>query len=139
MSVGYGLDVWCDADGLRTGRYVTGWRLVAQAIVRRLITPQGTLRGGSEESAYGYDIRALIGAVGYRSAVLALPGFVEAQILKDDRVDSATVVPALVTEANGSMSIELAITVTLADENQSFALTLSATEAAVQVKYLEAA
>lgn len=90
MSVDFGKEVSCTTS-LRTGRYVTGARLVAEALYRRLTTPRGTLRGAEEESNYGLDLAALVGTVRTNSDIASLPGQIEAEIRKDDRVETVTV------------------------------------------------
>lgn len=127
MSAGYGQDTWC-LDALQPGRYATGAVLVAQAIYRRLITPRGTLRGGDEESAYGLDLSGYVGAVGYLSAVQALPSLVRAEIAKDDRVGDVDCAATLADLGSGGVSINLSLSVNLADESQSFTLTLAVTD-----------
>jgi hypothetical protein len=88
----YGRDLSC-TDSLTTGRYVTGVRLIAQALYRRLTTPRGMLRGGEEEAIYGLDLTELLGASLNDSAteVATLAGRIEAECLKDDRVEDVSV------------------------------------------------
>lgn len=132
MAVGYGTAMWC-TDQIRTGRRATGWRVVAQAYYRRLITPRGTLRGGEEESAYGFDVCGYVGAVGEAIALRALPSQVEAELSKDDRGTGVNCEAAIATDANGLTSIVLAITATLADESGDFTLTLAVTDTTVTI------
>jgi hypothetical protein len=129
VSVGYGREVWC-TDAIVTGRYVTGWLVVAQALYRRLITPRGTLRWGDEESCYGLDVSGFVGAMGEDASVLALPALVAAELSKDDRVADVRC-SALTSEANGLISIVLTVDVVLASEDSDFRLTLSITDARV--------
>ena len=83
---------------MRTGRFVTGARLVGEAIYRRLTTPRGMLRGGEEEQNYGFDLSDLIGSVTTSADAASLPGRIEAEITKDARIlsVSVTVVPTTV-------------------------------------------
>lgn len=85
----FGTDTSC-TDSLRTGRFVSGVRLVAEALYRRLSTPRGTLQGGEEEANYGLDLVDLVGSVNTTLAQAALPGQIEAECLKDERVTSVT-------------------------------------------------
>lgn len=129
---GYGLDTWC-LDRLQPGRYARGATLVAQALYRRLITPRGMLRGGDEESAYGFDIAGYVGAVGYASALQALPGLVRGELLKDDRVSEVTVSATFTNTQNALIGILLEINVTLADESLTFPLTLKVSDVSTSI------
>ena len=130
MSAGYGVETWC-LDHLITGRYARGVNVVLQALYGRLVTPRGTLRGGEEEAAYGFDVSAYVGAVGYDTAVLSLPGAVRSELLKDDRVAEITVEAIKTTDADGLIAIELAIHAELADESADFDFTLVVTDVSV--------
>jgi hypothetical protein len=111
MATELGKEVSCTRS-LRTGQYVTGTRLVAEAIFRRLITPRGTLRGGEEESNYGLDLASLIGSVRAKSDIAALPAQIEAEIRKDDRVESVSVSVLETTEPNKLRSFTISFAVT---------------------------
>ncbi len=129
---GYGRAMWC-TDQIRSGRHASGWRVVAQAYYRRLTTPRGTLRGGEEESAYGFDVCGYVGAVGEAIALRALPAQVAAELAKDDRGTGVSCEAAINTDANGLTSIALTITATLADESGDFTLTLAVTDTTVTI------
>jgi hypothetical protein len=86
------------------------------------------LRGGDAESTYGFDVAGYVGAVGYDTAVAALPGQVRAELLKDDRVADVAVSAARVTDAAGSSAITISAHVVLVDSGESFDLTVSATD-----------
>ncbi len=90
MSTDYGRDVSC-TDSLKTGRFVTGARLVGEAAYRRLTTPRGMLRGGEEEQNYGLDLTELCGATNPDSAAAALPGRIRSELSKDERIASVDV------------------------------------------------
>ncbi len=109
---------------MRTGVYARGKLLVAQALFGRLITQRGTLRGGDEESRYGFDISSYVGAVGTDVALMALPSQVEGELSKDPRVASVICVADSETRPDKSVRIILTITVTLQDESGSFDLTV---------------
>jgi hypothetical protein len=107
---------------------------LAQALYRRLITTRGTLQAGHPdfargEDTYGLDIAGFIGDVGDEAAVIALPGRVRAELLKDDRVRSVDVTASVARASNGESEISLVINVDPIDDAESFALTLSVTEA----------
>lgn len=124
MATGFGSDLSC-GSALHTGRIVSGKRLLSEAIIRRLSTPRGTLTGGDEERAYGIDLAGYVGAVGTDAAVAALPGVVEAELLKDDRIARVAVSVARLPVSDGVQSLEVTIDVTPADESGDFTLTLA--------------
>jgi hypothetical protein len=139
MSQGYGADTWC-LDSLQPGRYATGATVVVQALYRRLITPRGTLQpvddtlGGDDERAYGFDVSGYCGAVGYPTAVNALPGQVRNELLKDDRVSPSLSVTATLSQGNDGLdAIDLSISGELADESGSFDLTLRVNDVTVAI------
>ena len=129
---GYGADTWC-FDSLSPGRFATGPMLVAQACYRRLITPRGMLAGDDDASAYGFDVAGHIGAVGNAAAIHSLPGLVSAQLGQDDRIAGLSVTAAETTAADGSVSIELEISASLADESGTFTLTLAVSDVGVSL------
>jgi hypothetical protein len=130
--VSYGADIWC-GDRLVPGRLSRGRSTVLLALYRRLITPRGTLRGGDEEGAYGFDVAGYVGAIGYESALAALPGLVRGELLKDDRVADIDVAATISTSTDGEVSIALVITGVLADEEEDFALTLGVSDTTVTI------
>lgn len=141
MSAGYGVDVWA-TDSVVTGRLVSGPLLVGQALYRRFITPRGTLRSAdeandSEESAYGFDLAEYVGAVGYVTAVQAIPGIMRSEASKDDRVVDVDVTAALTAESDGTEAIEIVLVAALVDEGDSLTLTLSATAGGVKLLFAE--
>ena len=95
MSTYFGYDVSCTRR-LRTGRFVSGVTLVAEAYYRRLTTTRGTLIGGEEEQNYGLNLMSLIGSAATSSFAASLPGKIENELMKDPRTESvkATVVSA---------------------------------------------
>jgi len=124
MSTDYGREMSC-TDSLRTGRFVTGTRLVAEACYRRLITPRGMLAGGEEEQNYGLDLTAIVGSANPTSIAASLPGRIRTELSKDERIAtvSAAVLPvvsgpettlqitiACVTTAEGPFTLKLLAT-----------------------------
>lgn len=85
----FGRDVSCTRS-LKTGRFVTGARLVAEAAYRRLTTPRGMLRGGEDEANYGLDLTELCGTTSPKATAAALPGRIESELTKDERIDSVS-------------------------------------------------
>ena len=90
MTTDHGRDIWC-TDSLRTGRTVTGTRLVAQAVYRRFITERGALRGGEDEANYGLDLTQLVGQRGGRAPAESIKGRIRNEARKDPRVLDADV------------------------------------------------
>ncbi len=130
-AAGYGIETFC-LDSLKSGRFVSGPMVVVQALCRRLRTRRGTLRGvGKEAEAaaiYGFDVCEYIGAVGYPTALAALPGFIRAELSKDDRVTDVT---AKVTETrapDGAIALLIECEGTLLDEEDTFRFTALATD-----------
>lgn len=138
MADGYGTDVYC-YDRLLTGRLVTGPEVVAQAIYRRLTTARGTLRGGDDESIYGFDLLDFVGRIGTQQSIDALPAAVEAECLKDDRVAAADVSVTATTAPSGLITLELEIEITTAPQGDAFDLTLAVSDVAVSVVGFQAA
>ena len=95
MTTYFGYDISC-TRGMKSGRFVSGVDLVAQAYYRRLTTPRGTLIGGEEEQNYGLNLMSLVGKAATPSFAASLPGKIENELLKDPRTESvsATVVSA---------------------------------------------
>jgi phage baseplate assembly protein W len=90
MATNYGREMSC-TDSLKTGRYVTGLRIVAEAAYRRLTTPRGMLQGGEDEADYGIDLTDLIGASNPKSVAASLPGRIQNELLKDERIETVEV------------------------------------------------
>jgi hypothetical protein len=141
MTTGYGTEMWC-VSSLQTGRLVTGWRVVAQALYRRVTTPRGTLSAGSddeEEAAYGLDLSDYAGAVGYQTAVNTIPAVVRAEWMKDDRVAAIEMEAFITTSADGMISVTLESVIVLHDEGGTFSLSLDITTDDVTPVFAEAA
>lgn len=132
MATGFGTDVWC-GDQIVSGRYSTGWRTVALALYRRLITPRGMLRGGDDEANYGLDVSQYVGAVGYPTAIAALPNIVRGELLKDDRVFDVNVRATTAQGADGLIDVMLEVSVVLVDEGESFTLTVGVDEVTAEL------
>lgn len=107
MPVDYGRDTSC-MGSLRTGRFVTGARLVAESVYRRLTTPRGMLRGGEAELIFGIDLTDLIGDTNPRVVAATLPGRVRSEIEKDERILSVDVT-VLETTSGGLTSFTVTV------------------------------
>lgn len=113
MATSFGKDTSC-ADSLKTGRFVTGLRLVAEACYRRLTTPRGTLRGGEAEQNYGLDLSQFVGSTNARAVEASLPGRIQNELLKDERVESV-IVDILTTTAGSLVTFTITIAVQTAE------------------------
>ncbi len=109
MSVDYGRDISC-TDSLKTGRFATGARIVAEAAYRRLVTPRGMLRGGEEEQNYGLDLTELCGTTNPRATAASLPGRIKAELQKDERVETVDV-DVLVTTSGPATTFTITVDV----------------------------
>lgn len=90
MTTNFGRDVSCTTS-MRTGRFSTGVRAVAEAAFRRLRTPRGMLHGDEDEKNYGLDPLGLVGSVRTKADEAALPGRISAELTKDERIETVTV------------------------------------------------
>lgn len=84
----FGKDIRC-TDGLKTGSYSQGVRLVAEAIYRRLITRKGQLLGSPD---YGLRVADFLGADTSPGEITRATNLIKQEVLKDQRVDSVDVV-----------------------------------------------
>jgi hypothetical protein len=125
----FGRDISC-TDSLRTGRFSTGVRLVAEAVYRRLITPRGMLRGGEEDADYGLDLTDLIGSTNAESEAASLPDRIRAELLKDERIESVAVTLVNVRSGPG---VTLLVTVEAVTGLGPFTLQLRASEVSVEL------
>lgn len=78
----YGIDTSC-WDDLYPGRTVTGARLIAEAVYRRLTTARGQLPG---DPNYGIDVTELMHDGATAAELATLRGRIAAEISKDDRI-----------------------------------------------------
>lgn len=125
----FGRDISCTSS-LRTAQFVSGPRLVAEALFRRLTTPRGMLRGGDEEANYGKDLTELIGSASTKADAASLEGQVRNEALKDERILSADVV--VVRTVDGPATT-FNITINATTKEGPFTLTLGVNEVTVQL------
>lgn len=101
-------------------RVVTGRKRLAQALARRLSTPQGDLARIGDDPTYGYDLRALLNDTIPESRLPMIAARVTREIEADECVDAADVtvtldgtalrVTCLVSTAEGPLRLVLAVT-----------------------------
>lgn len=125
----YGYDTSC-LTSLRTGRYASGARLVAEAAYRRLTTPKGSLQGGEAEADYGFDLADLIGQAVTPSKIAALPGQIQNELMKDERIASVTV---NVTSTKDGPAVSWVVSIEAETAVGPFALQLSVNDVTVSL------
>jgi hypothetical protein len=88
----FGTAVSWVADMSAEGRAVTGFRVVAEAIARRWMTPRGRLIGYPD---YGYDLTQFVNADMSQRDIVALQAGAAAEAEKDSRVVKCDVTATL--------------------------------------------
>lgn len=122
----YGRDLSCVTDLEPTLEEIdqASPRAIVQAVIRRFITPRGTLL---DDPDYGLDVRGYCNRGVTQRDLRALSGALRGEAQKDDRVARADV---SVTATNATLSIQVFITP--ADPAlQDFSFTFSVTSAEV--------
>lgn len=126
MATDYGSDVSTFPDLDPTFALITGPRVIAEAVARRLMTPRG---GGLHyDLAYGYDVRSLLNGSFSNAQIAAIGGEIEQEVLKDERVLAASVTMRF-TQATGSLLITIALTAA----DGPFTLVLDVTAVSVSI------
>ncbi len=127
--VDLGRDTSC-TDSIKTGRFASGPRLVAEAAYRRLDTKRGSLRGGEEEANYGIQLSAYCGSTNPRADAAALPGRIRAELAKDERIGKVDVAVLIVTIGAG---VGFEITINAETAEGPFELVLLASAVTVEL------
>lgn len=133
MATDFGKEMSCTTE-IKPGRYVTGARLVGEAAYRRLTTPRGMLRGGENEESYGLDLTELIGTTNASADAASLPGRIQNELLKDERI--VTVSADIVVTTEGPATL-FAITIECATTEGPFTLQVAASEVTVSLLSLD--
>ena len=128
MATNLGRDTSC-TTGLRSGRLVTGPRLVAEAMFRRVTTRRGTLRGGKDEANYGINLADYVGRANDRATIAPLEGLIAVECRKDRRVldVKAKVTPRQVSATETALDV----TITGKTAEGPFALVLAVSSVTV--------
>lgn len=121
MATDLGTDLSCLTDLTATMSTVSGRRLLAEAIARRLQTPRGGLL---KHPDYGFDLAGHINDDINASDIAVISSGVEAECLKDERVISATCACTFAVNT-------LTVVVTITDADGPFVLILAATAVSV--------
>lgn len=122
---GYGRDLSCttelDPNLAEVDPFST--RAIAEALLRRYITPAGSLE---DDPDYGEDIRGAENMGATTRDLLALSGKLRNEGQKDDRVDSLEVTVSTPSDVLRTRTLNIKIYVHPRDANQpSFAMTLA--------------
>ncbi len=132
---GYGRDLSCardvDPNALEVDGFTT--RALAEAIVRRLDTPRGSL---PDDGTYGIAAVTYVNRGVTTRSLQELAGQIRAEILRDDRVDTLTVT-VRPSSLGQSLIIELAVR-PFDPELGDFSLTLNASDAGLLIEEINA-
>jgi len=126
---GFGRDISCTSS-MRTGQFVSGVRLVAESVFRRLTTPRGMLRGGEEEQNYGLDLTDLIGSTTTKIDQASLEGRIRNELTKDERILSADVTVVATTDGPATA---FDITIEVSTKEGPFTLAIRVDEVSAQL------
>lgn len=110
-------------------RPISGRRVVAEAVVRRLSTPRGGLHYAPD---YGLDLREFLNEGFTPRQLFTLKSSIEAEVEKDPRIQSCTA--TLDTPSTDRLRIRLSIT----DAEGPFRLVLSVDQLTVDLLRVEA-
>lgn len=125
---GYGSDISGDFDVDPTMAEVDPFSTLglAQSLVRRLDCPRGE---NPDDLTYGIGLRQMLNVGVTDADVNQLAGQIRAELLKDDRIDTLTVV---VTPSNNATNLRVEVRVTpVGTAGGPFRLTLNASSAAI--------
>ncbi len=125
MTIDFGTDFDCTDDLTLEMREVSGPLVLAQNVYRRLSTPRGMLL---EDPDYGKDLREYLHRGLTATERAAIPGEVRAEVLKEERIASATV--RVVAFSDEEMTLEIYCE----SAEGPFSLTLDVTATAVTLK-----
>lgn len=134
----YGVAVWA-LDDMHPGRVARGAMVVLQSLYRRLITPRGMLLGGPDEENFGIDLEGMIGSMQTTDAIAQLPGVIQNEFAKDERVagTAVTIVPRVASDKG--VELVITINVVLHDEDETFQLVLAVSEVTTELVGIEGA
>jgi phage baseplate assembly protein W len=129
---GYGRDLSCVSDISPTLDEVDGFDLlaIAQAAVRRLTTPRGSL---PDDPDYGIDIRSYLNVGITAAGITQAESEIANELAKDDRLDAVSTTFTL-----SNKTITLRVLATPIDSSQEFAFTITVDEFSAQLELLAA-
>lgn len=116
----FGTDLSCDGNDI-TGNdaMVSGNLIVAQSLVRRIVTPRG---GVIDDPDYGYDVTAQIDSIGDQRSLARTLAMMDAEFRKDERVAYAQTIGTLTGPLSGQT---LRTTTTIQTAQGTFTMTLA--------------
>lgn len=131
--LGYGTDLSCVTDLAEDLAEVdaTSNTAIAQALIRRLITPRGSL---PDDPDYGFDLRGLLNRGVTLAELRAVTGQARSELRKDDRVSDAKVSAAF-TLANSTLSVTVEVTPADVDRDV-FSFTFALTDSSVAIEVI---
>lgn len=116
----FGTDISCDATDLTgTDAMVSGNLIVAQSLVRRIISPRGSV---IDDPDYGYDITAQLDSIGDQRSLARTLAMMDAEFRKDERVAYSQTVGKLTGPLAGQT---LTTTTTIQTADGPFTMTLA--------------
>ena len=116
----YGRDTSA-TDQVRYGVIVSGAQLVAESIFRFLRTPRGSLLDDPE---WGYSLADHLGTDFSQADADGLPGTLESELGRDDRIDAVTVTAILSATGGATKKLVLTISATLSN-GSSFSMVVA--------------
>ena len=105
MPTDYGTDVYCNGDLRPNMPEVSGRTLLIYDLRNRLETAPGTLSWDPLGADYGYDLRALVASK--QRSLTGITGRIAAEVMKDERVDSASCSASWESETQIRVGIEI--------------------------------
>lgn len=123
-------DIFC-TDSLKTGRYASGPRLVAQRLYRALTSPRGCLRGSPDDELWGDDLTEVIGKGGPKDTERLIRGKISRAASKDEQILSTSV--GILTSDLGAGAYSQEIKITAETSSGPFELVLAISDVSVSL------
>ena len=131
--LGFGTDLSCVTDLTDNLAEVdpASNQAIAEALIRRLITPRGSL---PDDPDYGFDLRGMLNRGVTLAQLQAVSGQARSEVRKDDRVLDANVSAVF---SNQGSTLSVTIEVTPADvDNDTFSFTFALTDSSVVIEVI---
>jgi len=109
MAISLGNDLSCIGDIDPTGRETSEKMCLVQALARRLITPRGRL---IDDPNYGYDLNQWLGSDIGQAEIAQIQHISRAEVMKDERLQSATVT-AQFLQASNTLIVTISVSTVL--------------------------